>query len=186
MNPQAYIERVTTVLHRVDCGAIERTLAIFSSAHAAGRTVFIAGNGGSAATANHFANDLSWGTRSPKNPNGLRSVSLSANTALFSALGNDMGFEHVFVEQIRPLFRTGDVFVGISASGNSENIVRAMQYVNAHNGITVGFVGFDGGKMKPMSKECVHVVTEQGEYGPVEDIHLMLCHMCSYYLKHQE
>lgn len=186
MNFKAYVDHVTTALRRLDCGALERVVTILAGARAEGRTVFVAGNGGSAATANHFVNDLSWGARSQKHPDGLRAVSLSANMALFSALGNDMGFEHVFVEQIRSLFRAGDVFVGISASGNSENLLRTIQYVNAHDGMTIGFVGFDGGKMKTLCRECVHVMTAHGQYGPVEDIHLILCHLCSDYLKQQE
>ncbi len=157
---------------------------ILDDAQRGGGTVYCLGNGGSAATASHLATDLAWGRRASGEARP-RAVSLVANVPLISALANDVGYADVFLEQLRGLFREGDVVVAISASGNSENVLRAVRYANDHGGRSIGLTGFDGGKLKECCRVCVHVPAPGGAYELVEDIHHVVCHMLANYLKYK-
>ena len=141
---------------------------------------FFIGNGGSAATASHFANDIAIGTNSYEKP--FRAVSLTDSNAIITAVGNDFGFEEIFVRQLRVLGRAGDVVVAISASGNSPNLLRTFDYAKKIDIKTVAITAFDGGKMKQMADEGVHVPTAPKEYGPAEDAHMVLDHLVGAYL----
>lgn len=178
---RVYVERVVQVLQRLDLGAVEHVLNIFLDARSKGNTIFFLGNGGSAATACHFANDMGF-CASPEGRTPFRAISLTANSAFLTCLANDIGYENVFSWQLRNLMRAGDVVVGISASGNSPNAVNALQYARDHGGVAVAVVGFDGGRMKQVAHYAIHVETEKGEYGPVEDVHMVLDHLISNYL----
>lgn len=177
-----YSGHLADLLRNLDIPAIERVAKILETAREKRVTVFVVGNGGSAATANHFANDLQWGTRGEKTP-PMRALSLAANTSALSALGNDAGYENVFTEQMYNLFRPGDILIAISASGNSPNVLKAIDYANDHDGVSLGLVGFDGGKMKKICHQSVHVETAPGEYCLVEDVHMAVCHMLTTSLK---
>lgn len=109
-------------------------------------------------------------------------VSLTDNTAFITALANDIGFENIFTAQLKNLFRPGDLLVAISGSGNSENLIRAIRYVRENKGQTIGIVGFDGGLMKTLCDHLIHIKTPPREYGPVEDICLILDHLLGSYL----
>lgn len=176
-----YVARLKQILDNLDYNSICEVIELFLTARAKGGTVFFLGNGGSAATACHFANDLC-ASASPDGHVPFRSISLTANTAFLTCLANDCGYENVFSGQLRNLMHSGDVVVGISASGNSPNVVNALQYAAQNGGIPVAIVGFDGGKMKNMTRYCIHVESEKGEYGPVEDVHMVLDHLTSMYL----
>jgi D-sedoheptulose 7-phosphate isomerase len=159
---------------------LDGLIGVLDRAYSEGHIVFFCGNGGSAATSSHFANDL---RNCRLIDRGFRAVSLTDATGITCA-GNDRGYENCFVEQLDSLFRLNDVVVGISASGNSENVIRALQYANDNGGVSVALVGFDGGKMKEVAQHVIHIESEIGEYGLVEDIHLMLDHLIvSYYKK---
>ena len=176
-----YVSYLSELLRNLDFKAIEKVIEVFQNARANGKTIFFVGNGGSAATCSHFAEDLALGTFiAGKKP--FKAVSLTDNVAYITALGNDEGYENIFVGQMRNLFKEGDVLVGISASGNSANVIKAIEYANDNGGISIGFLGFDGGKMKKICHHCVHIKTMKGEYGPVEDIHLVLNHLITTYL----
>ena len=138
------------------------------------------GNGGSASTASHFVNDISIGSRSAQKP--FRSIGLSDNMAVISAIANDYSYEDIFIAQLRYMLRAGDLVVGISCSGNSENILKAIGFANEQRAITVGFTGFDGGKLKTEAQFNVHVPSAGGEYGQVEDIHMIINHILASYL----
>jgi D-sedoheptulose 7-phosphate isomerase len=176
-----YAEHLTTLLSGLDVEAVERVGIAFETARRAGRTIFLLGNGGSAATASHFANDLGFGPRALGGET-YRAISLSDNMAFFSAAGNDVGYDLVFVEGLKTLMKPGDVVVGISASGNSPNVIRAIEYAKAHGAVTIGFVGFDGGALLSLADEVVHIATPRGDYGPVEDMHMILDHLLTTYL----
>jgi D-sedoheptulose 7-phosphate isomerase len=176
-----YVEHLIEVLGRLDCEAVSRVIQVFLEARSKGNTIFFFGNGGSAATACHFANDMGF-CASPEGSLPFRALSLTANTSFVTCLANDIGYENVFSWQLRNLMRPGDVVVGISASGNSPNVVNALEYADSHGGIPVALVGFDGGRIKHIAKYVIHVETEKGEYGPVEDIHMVLDHLISGYL----
>lgn len=177
-----YVDYVGRLLNGLDFRAVEEFARILEEARRAGATVFLAGNGGSAATASHFANDLGLGTRAPGAP-PLRAISLTDNVPVVTALANDRDYADIFVGQLAVLFRPGDVLVVISASGNSANVVRAVEYANAHGGTTVGLLGFDGGKLRTLCRLPIVVATPAGEYGPVEDVHMVINHLLMTWLK---
>ena len=177
-----YVEHLGQLLTRLDFSAVEKFTDLLDNTRRKGQTVFFVGNGGSAATASHWVNDLSIGTQIKGAPY-FRALSLTDNVSLLTALGNDRSYQDLFVGQLEVLFRQGDVLVGISASGNSPNVLRAIEYANDHGGTTVGLTGFDGGQMRGLCHLCINVETAKGEYGPVEDVHLVLDHLVTSYLK---
>jgi len=177
---EAYLAYVQTVLQAIDKAAIARFIGTLLEARERGVTVFFIGNGGSAATASHFANDLSIGTHDYEKP--FRAMSLTDNVPVITAIGNDFGYEDIFVRQLQVLGRSGDVVVGISASGNSPNLLKAFEYARTAGIKTVAITSFDGGKMKAMADEGIHVPTAPKEYGPAEDAHMVLDHLIGAYL----
>lgn len=176
----AYLDYLHSVLKGIDTAQIARFIQTLLDARERGATVYFIGNGGSAATSSHFANDLAIGTNSYDKP--FRVISLTDNQAVITALGNDFGYEEVFVRQLRVLGLAGDVVVGISASGNSANLIRTFDYAKSAGIKTVAITAFDGGKMKQIADECVHVPTAPKEYGPAEDAHMVLDHLIGAYL----
>jgi len=176
----AYLDYLHGVLKGIDTAQISRFIQTLLDARERGATIYFIGNGGSAATSSHFANDLAIGTNSYEKP--FRVISLADNQAVITALGNDFGYEEVFVRQLRVLGVAGDVVVGISASGNSANLVRTFDYAKTAGIKTVAITAFDGGKMKQMADECIHVPTGPKEYGPAEDAHMVLDHLIGAYL----
>jgi D-sedoheptulose 7-phosphate isomerase len=176
----AYLEYLASVLKTIDVREIGQFVQTILDARERGATIYFIGNGGSAATASHFANDIAIGTNSYDKP--FRAVSLTDNQAIITAVGNDFGYEDIFVRQLQVLGRKGDVVVGISASGNSPNLVKAFEYAKSVGIKTVAITAFDGGKMKPMADEGVHVPTAPKEYGPAEDAHMVLDHLVGAYL----
>lgn len=176
----AYLDYLQSVLKRVDTAEIGRFIETLLDARARGATIFFIGNGGSAATASHFANDLSVGTNDYDRP--FRAISLTDNVPIITAIGNDFGYEEIFARQLRILSRKGDVLVGISASGNSPNLIKAFDYALSVGIRTVAITAFDGGKMKSLADEGIHVPTGPKEYGPAEDAHMVLDHLVGAYL----
>ncbi len=176
----AYLGYLRAVLERIDTREIGCFIETLLDARARGATVFLIGNGGSAATASHMANDLCIGCDDDGQP--FRAVSLTDNVAVMTAISNDFGYEHVFSRQLRSLGRKGDVLVAISASGNSPNLLNALEYARECGIKTVALTAFDGGKMKAVADEGVHVPTDFKEYGPAEDAHMVLDHLVSAYL----
>ena len=140
-----------------------------------GGTVYVAGNGGSAATAAHWANDLIKAARRSGGP-PIRAIALGDNVAAVTALANDEGYEHVFSGQLETLGRPDDLLVVISASGNSPNLVRAVEMARCRGIGTVGLLGFDGGLLKSMVDIAVWVQTKKGAYELAEDCHSAICH----------
>ncbi len=177
---KAYLKHLAQLLDKLDEDAIAKLITLCLDARQAGKQIFFCGNGGSAATASHFANDIAIGTRSKEKP--FKAISLTDNIAIMTAVANDYGYEHIFTKQLEVLFTPGDLVVGISASGNSANVVNALEYANDNQGISFAITGFDGGKMKEISAHHIHVETSKGEYGPVEDIHMVLDHLVGNFL----
>jgi D-sedoheptulose 7-phosphate isomerase len=174
---EGYLAYLTEVLGRLDRDAIAKFADELLAARARNARIFFLGNGGSAATASHWVNDL---TRWRGRP--FRALSLTENVAVLTAIANDYGYEHVFRQQLENQMGPGDVVVAISASGNSENVVSAVEYANANGGITVALTGFDGGHLTRIAQIVVHAPTVGGEYGPAEDVHLILDHVVTSYL----
>ena len=177
---RSYIEYLQTVLQRLDLEEIASFIETLLAARSRGSSVFFIGNGGSAATASHFANDLAIGTDDYDQP--CRVISLTDNVAVLTALANDYGYEEIFERQLRVYAKPDDVLVGISASGNSPNLLKAFEYARTASIQTVAITAFDGGKLRPMADQGIHVPTEAKEYGPAEDVHMILDHLVGAYL----
>jgi len=177
---EAYLDYLTSVLKTIDAREIGQFIETLLDARESGATIYFIGNGGSAATASHFANDIAIGTNSYEKP--FRAVSLTDSNAIITAVGNDFGYEEIFVRQLRVLGQPGDVVVAISASGNSSNLLRTFDYAKKVGIKTVAITAFDGGKIKQMADEGVHVPTAPKEYGPAEDAHMVLDHLVGAYL----
>ena len=178
---RAYLDYLSSCFAAIDCDAIEAFIRLLLDAQSSGDAVYFIGNGGSAATASHFANDISIGTRTGDDK-PFRAISLTDNVAVMTALANDEGYDAMFVDQLKVHFRDGDSLVAISASGNSPNIIAAVEYAKTRNATVVGLTGFDGGKLRPLSDISLHVDTAKGEYGPVEDLHMIFDHLIGSYL----
>jgi D-sedoheptulose 7-phosphate isomerase len=171
-----YLEAVGQVLRHLPADAALQTAAVLHHARAHGRSVFVLGNGGSAATALHFACDLGKGTMRPHAPR-IRALALTENLPLVSAWANDFGYDQVFSQQLAGLARAGDVVIAFSGSGNSPNVIQAIRTARALGAITVAFTGFDGGLLKDLVDICLLVPSSCMEQ--VEDAHLVLEHAVS-------
>ena len=171
-----YVRAFQRLLHQVDPQAIGRIAHYLRKAGNRGATIYVAGNGGSAATASHWVNDLCKATKCCDGP-PLRAMSLSDNVSWLTALANDEGYERVFSGQLENFARPGDLLVVISASGNSPNLVQAVELARSRGMVTLGFLGFDGGVLKNQVDDCLWLPTEKGAYGLVESAHSLLCHI---------
>ncbi|KHE94095.1 MAG: SIS domain-containing protein [Candidatus Scalindua rubra] len=177
----SYFKYLNDLQKTLDASAIKGVINCFINARENGKTIYFAGNGGSAATASHFAQDLGEVGRKA-GVHCFKTHSLTGSAALLTALGNDYGYDKLFSIQISELCSEGDVLVAISASGNSPNIIEAVKQAKEMGGITIGLVGFDGGKLLKMCDYVVRVKANKGEYGPVEDIHMILDHIITSFL----
>jgi len=183
-NTQDYIHRyfryLSDMMERLDRAVIERIIGALARAAEGGHTIFLLGNGGSAATASHMANDLAVGAWLPDYP-PFRVVSLTDNVPVMTAIANDTGYDRLFVNQLRTLLQPGDVVLALSVSGNSPNVLEAVRFARARGAVTIGCCGFAGGALRDSVDICLHVPSEPGEYGPVEDIMMILDHVIHSY-----
>jgi D-sedoheptulose 7-phosphate isomerase len=177
---RGYLDYVAEVLATVDTKAVARFAEVLLDARERDAQIFFLGNGGSAATASHFVNDIAIGTRTRTKP--FRAVSLTDNLAALTAIANDHGYDDVFVRQLEYTLREGDVVVAISVSGNSPNVVSAVEYAIERSARPIALTGFDGGRLRELCDVVVHVPTNPGEYGPAEDVHMILDHLVTAYL----
>lgn len=177
-----YITGLQQTMDQLPHQLIVDVIGVLHEARLNGNKVFIMGNGGSASTASHFVCDLAKNTRQTGLPH-FRVIGLTDNMAIFSAYANDEGYESVFSQQVANLVEPDDIIIGISASGNSRNVLNAIVEAKKHNVKTIGFTGFDGGFLGQMVDINIHVKSNIIEY--VEDIHLMLEHMIVKAIKDQ-
>ena len=179
MNPRQFLDRVAQELARINTSEVQKLADLIHERYLAGRLVFLIGNGGSGSNASHFCEDLGKGTLARKffdddSKKRLKVVSLTDNTPYILAWGNDEGFDRVFVEQLKNLASSGDLLVAISGSGNSPNVLRAVEWANAHEITTFGCTGFNGGKLRGLAQHGLHVPLD--DMGIVESIHLTAFH----------
>ena len=176
-----YVNNLSILLSKLDCDRVKEVADLFLSTREKGGTIFFAGNGGSASTASHFAQDV--GQIGYKlNIQVFKTVCLNDSIPVITAISNDYGYDYIFSTQLRQMFEKKDVLVMLSASGNSPNVINAARLAIVRGGTTVGLVGFDGGSLKSICDYVVHIDTEPGEYGLVEDLHLVIDHMIFDYL----
>lgn len=175
-----YFFELKRTIDEISMMKVKKIVKMIYHAYCSNKYVFVMGNGGSASTASHFACDLGKGTICEGKPR-FRVVSLNDNISLITALSNDFGYERVFIEQLINLVNPGDLVISITASGNSQNIINAIEYAQIRGAKTIGLIGFGGGEIKHIVDE--YIVVSNENYGQVEDIHLILCHAISQYFK---
>jgi len=162
---------------------MDKLASILIKARENKNTTFIMGNGGSASTASHFVSDLSKGTIVEGFPR-FKAVALTDSVPNMLAWANDIGYEEIFVEQLKYLMEPGDVVIGISASGNSANVIKAIEYANRNGGLTIGLSGCDGGKLLKYAQENIHVPSSHMQR--VEDIHLLIGHLLTSLIREEQ
>jgi D-sedoheptulose 7-phosphate isomerase len=170
-----YLARVAEAIAGLDAGQIEKLSALIEDRWRSGRFVFVAGNGGSGANASHLCEDLAKCTlRDFKSQKRLKVLSLTDNTPWITAVANDLSYQDVFAEQLRNLGSEGDLLIAISGSGNSPNVLRAVEWANENGVETVGVTGFGGGRLRSLARHNVHVGFD--DMGVVESVHLTFFH----------
>lgn len=174
-----YLDEALPLFAEYRSPVFQRAMDAMVAAYLRGSTIFICGNGGSAGTSNHMVNDLSKGSV-VEGKQRLRVIGLADNMSLLTAYANDCGYETIFVEQLKSLWREGDLLIAISASGNSENVVRAARFACENGGEVIGLLGFSGGKLLEISQHPIHF--KSFNYGAVEDAQLMFSHLSSQFM----
>ena len=176
-----YLNYISELISQLDRSHISQFVDHVLGVRDNKQTIFFLGNGGSASTASHFVNDISLGSRQFENP--FRAVSLCDNQAVITAIANDDGYENIFLQQLQTQAKPGDSMVCISASGNSQNLVKAVEWSRANGIHTISLTAFDGGYLKQHTDLNIHVPTKIGEYGPAEDLHMVICGLIGSYFR---
>jgi len=179
LNLPSYLDRLNREVSRLNQADIQKWADLVYDAWVNGRFVFIIGNGGSGTTASHMAEDLGKSTLRPEDlkdesKKRLKVLSLTDNAGWLLAVGNDCGYDQIFVQQLMNYGSQGDLVIAISGSGNSPNILTAVDWANRHGLVTIGLTGYRGGKLKSMQQHGLHV--ELDDMGMVESIHLCVFH----------
>lgn len=170
-----YIDYLFQSVNSVNKSEIDNLINLLFDAYKTGKMVFVIGNGGSAANASHFAQDLAKGTRKNLDQkNRIKALSLTDNLPFITALGNDDGYDTIFEQQLRTYAKPGDLLIAISGSGNSPNIIKAIEWANNNGLETVGVTGFSGGKLKTINKHSVHVPLD--DMCTSESVHSIIFH----------
>ena len=170
-----YFANLKNTIDKLKLDEIIDFIDVLTTAKNNGNNIFIMGNGGSASTASHFCCDFNKGASYQKQGKRFKFICLNDNFATMMAYANDVSYHDIFVEQLKNFLNPNDVVIGISGSGNSKNVLKAIEYANENNGITVGLTGYSGGKLKLISKYSVN--TNFNDMQISEDIHIILCHM---------
>jgi len=180
---KSYVEKLKDLLDNIDIDSISNIITALEETQKNGGIVYVIGNGGSAATASHMANDLNIGLKR----RGIRKfnvVSLADNGSVGTAISNDIGFENLFYMQLEDVINEKDLLISISCSGNSPNIIKAVEYAKEKNAKVVGCTGFEKSKLRELSDINFHIDTPKGEYGLVEDLHMIFNHLIyTYYIE---
>ncbi len=179
---QNYIQKNMELLNALDPISVAKIIAEFGKARENSKRIYAIGNGGSASTASHFVVDMGKGASLGREKR-FKTIPLTDNVEWITALSNDLCYEDVYVEQLKNFAEPGDVLLAISGSGNSENVLRAVAYANKVGCVTIGFTGFQGGKLKNLVQHCI--VVPSNHMGRIEDMHVILQHMICYYYMEQ-
>ena len=176
---RAYQQRLADAIEAIPLGAVEQLASALFDAWLNKKQVFIFGNGGSAANANHLANDLMYGV-SKQLGKAIKVNALSANTAVLTCLANDEGYEHIYVHQLQVLANPGDVLIALSGSGNSPNIVSALEWSQGQSVRSFAILGYSGGKAKSLASDPIHIAIDDMQIS--EDLQLVVGHMAMQWL----
>lgn len=170
-----YCKYLNQTLEKIDQSEIDKLIEIIYDAYKNESMIFVIGNGGSAANASHFAQDLAKGTRKSLNQNNrIKALSLTDNISFITAMSNDDGYETIFEQQLRTFAKPDDVVIAISGSGNSPNVIKAIEWANSNDILTVGITGFDGGKLKQLAKYSINV--SLNDMCTSEGVHSIIMH----------
>jgi D-sedoheptulose 7-phosphate isomerase len=181
--PEQYIASVHEAIASLDLGRIEQAIEWFKQVRAAGRSIFVCGNGGSAATASHFATEMVKGA-SYNRASRFRMMALNDSLPTITAYSNDVSYDCVFVEQLKNFAAPGDLVMGLSSSGNSVNVIRAFEYANSIGCRTLALTGRGGGKLGPLAQ--LNIEVRAPHTGRSEDAHMVVCHIICYYFMELE
>ena len=180
---EQYKTELIQTIDRIDLEKVQQAIDWFKQARAGEKTIFVCGNGGSASTASHFACDIVKGA-SYNRQNRFRIMALTDSVPTMTAYSNDVGYECVFCEQLKNFAEPGDLVMGISGSGNSPNVLRAVEHANSIGCKTIGLTGRDGGRLGPLVNLNIQVPVPH--MGRIEDAHMVVCHMIAYYFMDAE
>jgi D-sedoheptulose 7-phosphate isomerase len=173
-NIEEYLGRLRRAADLLDRNEVNTFINILLDAHRRQSNIFIFGNGGSALTASHFAGDLNKGVSFGMNKK-FKVIALTDNLATIMAFANDVSYDEIFIEQLKNFISEGDVVIGISGSGNSKNVLRAIEYANSCGNTTVGLTGYNGGVLKKIAAHSVNANINDMQVS--EDIHVIVCHL---------
>jgi D-sedoheptulose 7-phosphate isomerase len=176
--PDIYKTELLAAIDRIDTGLVQQAIEWFREARDGSKHIFVCGNGGSASTASHFACDIVKGA-SYNRDSRFRIMALTDSIATITAYSNDVSYDCVFAEQLKNFAQPGDLVMCISGSGNSPNVLRAMEYANSIGCKTIALTGRDGGKLGPLAQLGIQVAVPH--MGRIEDAHMIVCHMIAYH-----
>jgi D-sedoheptulose 7-phosphate isomerase len=174
---EEYKTHLLDAVQQIDVEKVEQAIDWFREARDHGRRIFVCGNGGSASTASHFACDMLKGA-SFNRPSRFRILALTDSLPTLTAYSNDVSYDCVFAEQLRNFAEPGDLFMGISTSGNSPNVLRAIEYAESAGCRTIALTGRNGGKLGPLAQ--LNIQVDVPHVGRIEDAHMIICHMICY------
>lgn len=175
-----YFAELEQTMRSISLPDLHNVLSLLEQAYQKGRRIFIMGNGGSAATASHLALDLAKNTIMPGVPR-LKAISLTDHVPLITAWSNDTAYEHIFAEQLASLIEPGDVAIGLSTSGNSRNVINALQLAKEHRAFTIGLLGARGGKIKEIVD--AYILAPGQNIEQEEDAHMILAHIFTRHMR---
>jgi D-sedoheptulose 7-phosphate isomerase len=178
-----YRTELLRTLESIVIARIEQAVEWFRQTREEQGSVFVAGNGGSASTASHFVCDMVKGASFERGQR-FRIMALTDSLPTITAYSNDVSYDAVFVEQLKNFARPNDLFLAISGSGNSANVIRALEYANSIGCRTIALTGRDGGRLGPLAHLNIQVT--EPHMGRIEDAHMVVCHMISYYFMETE
>lgn len=181
-NPLGYIQSLKEMIHSIDVSAIEEATRIILEAYHQSKNIYIFGNGGSGTTASHMTGDFIKGVSYGLDKK-FKMICLNDNYTTMTAYANDVSYDVVFVEPLKNFIQEGDIVIGLSGSGNSKNVVLALEYAHSKGNPIIGFSGYSGGRVKELSTVSIHIPIQSMEIS--EDLHLSILHMIKNQIIHQ-
>ena len=180
---KSYFQYLDNLFKNLDKNSILKLEKEFLDLRKKNSTLYVFGNGGGAATAMTMANDLGFDVLKKTKKKTFKIISLNDNSSVITAIANDTGFDNIFLNQLKIHFKKNDKILIFSASGNSKNLVDAASWVKKKGGKVIGILGFDGGKLKKICNLVIHIKSIKGDYGPVEDIQLIINHILAHWFQ---